>query len=215
VESIKSFITISLSAILAYFQPIHSVLEAITLLFVLNFIFGLFAGVIVNKEKFSFKKAFRCISEVSISLFILASVFFIGDHAGAKGRICSMMPCNRHTKQNGWFTASPAITKIPGYIRSDRYKFRTGFFGLLITIAFFSIIKSGKVKPVFLTILTLGLHSGFATLHVCVHLFFSVHRFLLLICKSMNLKILSQDVLRSRLTKIIVQKSTAAEGLSY
>ena len=136
-ESIKSFMAVSLSAILAYFQPIHSVLEAIALLFVLNFIFGLFAGVLVNREKFSFNKAFRCISEVFISLFILASVFFIKDPAGAKGRICSMVPCSRHTRQNGWFTTSPAIIKIPGYIRSDRYKFRTGFFGLLITIAFF------------------------------------------------------------------------------
>jgi hypothetical protein len=137
VESIKSFMAINLSAILAYFQPINSVLEAIALLFVLNFIFGLFAGVLVNREKFSFKKAFRCISEISISLFILASVFFIRDYAGAKRGICSMIPCNRHTRQNGWFTANPAIFKIPGYIRSDRCKFRTGSFGLLITIAFF------------------------------------------------------------------------------
>ena len=56
-ESIKSFITISLSAILAYFQPIHSVLEAIALLFVLNFIFGLFAGVLVNRAKIQFQQS--------------------------------------------------------------------------------------------------------------------------------------------------------------
>jgi len=84
-ESIKSFISISLAAMLAYFQPIHSVLSAISLLFVLNFLFGLMAGVIANREGFDFKKAFRCITEASVLLFILASVFYIGDHAGAKG----------------------------------------------------------------------------------------------------------------------------------
>ena len=56
-ESIKSFMAISLSAILAYFQPIHSVLEAIALLFVLNFIFGLFAGVLVNRAKIQFQQS--------------------------------------------------------------------------------------------------------------------------------------------------------------
>lgn len=84
-ESIKSFISVSLAAMLAYFQPIHSVLSAISLLFVLNFIFGLVAGLFANGERFDFKKAFRCITEASILLFILASAFYIGDHAGAKG----------------------------------------------------------------------------------------------------------------------------------
>lgn len=85
-ESIKSYIAISMAAILAYFQPIHSVLEAITLLFVINFLVGLMAGLFANRECFDFKKAFRCITEASVLLFILASVFFIGDHAGAKGQ---------------------------------------------------------------------------------------------------------------------------------
>jgi len=84
-ESLKSLIAVSLAAILAYFEPVHHVLTAILLLIALNFIFGLIAGIVANKETFSFKKAFACVREASVFLLVLATVFFIGDHLGARG----------------------------------------------------------------------------------------------------------------------------------
>jgi hypothetical protein len=84
-QSLKSFTVVSLAAILAYFEPVHNVLAAVLLLFALNFLFGLLAGIVVNGEKFSFRKAFVCIREVSVFLLILATVFFVGDHLGARG----------------------------------------------------------------------------------------------------------------------------------
>lgn len=84
-ESIKSLTAVSLAALLAYFEPVHNVLAAVLLLFALNFLFGLLADITANKEKFSFRKAFVCIREVSVFLLILASVFYVGDHLGARG----------------------------------------------------------------------------------------------------------------------------------
>jgi hypothetical protein len=83
-EKIKSFAVVSIAAILAYFEPIQSVLAAVTWLFVLNFLFGLLAGVIAQKESFNFRKAFVCVSEASVFLLILAVVFYIGDHIGVR-----------------------------------------------------------------------------------------------------------------------------------
>jgi len=83
-EKIKSFTTVSIAAILAYFEPIQDVLVAVTWLFILNFMFGLLAGVIAHKEQFNFRKAFVCVSEASVFLLLLAVVFYIGDHIGAR-----------------------------------------------------------------------------------------------------------------------------------
>jgi hypothetical protein len=83
-ESLKSFIAVSLAAILAYFEPVQQVLTAILLLVALNFIVGLVADLIANRKAFSFRKAFTCIRETSVFLLLLATVFFIGDHLQAK-----------------------------------------------------------------------------------------------------------------------------------
>jgi len=83
-EKIKVFAAVSISAILAYFEPIQNVLVSVSWLFVLNFLFGLLAGLVANKERFSFRKAFVCISEASVFLLILAVVFYIGDHIGVR-----------------------------------------------------------------------------------------------------------------------------------
>ena len=84
-QTTKSFIAVSLASILAYFQPIGSILTAILWLFLLNFIFGLVAGIVANKESFNFRKAFACVTEASVFLVILSAIFYIGDHLGARG----------------------------------------------------------------------------------------------------------------------------------
>jgi len=85
-ESIKIFAAISLAAIIAYFEPVHNILIAFVWIFAMNFLFGLVSGMVANKEKFNFRKAFKCFSEASVFFLILASVFFIGNQLGAKGQ---------------------------------------------------------------------------------------------------------------------------------
>jgi len=84
-QTTKSFIAVSLATILAYFEPIESILTAILWLFLLNFMFGLVAGIVSNKESFNFRKAFMCVTEASVFLVILSAIFYIGDHLGARG----------------------------------------------------------------------------------------------------------------------------------
>ena len=84
-QTSKSFIAVSIAAVLAYFRPIENLLMSVTLICIINFAFGLIAGVVVNREKFNFRKAFLCISETSVFLFVLSTVFFISDHITTTG----------------------------------------------------------------------------------------------------------------------------------
>ena len=78
-ESIRNFIGFSFAAIAAYFNPIQDILSAVFYILVINFIVGLFSGLLVNKEPFSFKKAFYCFIEALVFLSLIAVIFFIGD----------------------------------------------------------------------------------------------------------------------------------------
>lgn len=79
-DNIRGVLICSIAPIAAYFHPIQNVLSALLVLFTLNFIFGLLAGIIVNKETFQIKKAFMCGVEACVFFVIMASVFYVGDH---------------------------------------------------------------------------------------------------------------------------------------
>lgn len=78
-ENIKNVITISISAVLAYFQPIYSVLIVIMAILGSNFIFGLLSGIIADKENFDNKKAFYCFFEGMVLFGLIAFIYFIGE----------------------------------------------------------------------------------------------------------------------------------------
>lgn len=83
-DNIRGLIVCSLASLAAYFHPIQNVLIGIFWVFLLNFVFGLLAGLVRNKESFEFKKAFMCIIEACVFFVIIASVFFVGDYIGNK-----------------------------------------------------------------------------------------------------------------------------------
>lgn len=83
-DNIRGLIVCSLASLAAYFHPIQNVLIGIFWVFLLNFVFGLLAGLVRNKECFEFKKAFMCIIEACVFFVIIASVFFVGDYIGNK-----------------------------------------------------------------------------------------------------------------------------------
>ena len=80
--TIKSFLAMSIAAMLASFEPISNLLVSLTLLFVINFVAGLLAGLLAQRERFSFRKSLLCVTEMSVFLLILTCTFFIGDHVG-------------------------------------------------------------------------------------------------------------------------------------
>lgn len=89
--NLKSFIAISIAAIVAYFEPVHHLLIAILFLIALNFVAGFIADLTANKNSFSFKKAFTSIREALVFLLLLASIYFIGDHLQAKNEIMQVI----------------------------------------------------------------------------------------------------------------------------
>ena len=65
-EKIKEFIISVTLALLAFMKPIEPELKTLSLIFVLNFVFGYLSGMIANHEDFDIKKAGRCGLEAAV-----------------------------------------------------------------------------------------------------------------------------------------------------
>ena len=75
----KPLVVTVLSVILAYLAPVSSMVYAIFLLFLINCVAGLVAGVVVQKEGFSVKKFFHCLCETLVFFIIVVVVYVLGD----------------------------------------------------------------------------------------------------------------------------------------
>ena len=79
---IKSIISYLFVAVCAYLQPISGILEALVVIFTLNFLCGLISDRLAGNH-FEFKKAFRCIVEATIFCLLVCVVYFIGERSNA------------------------------------------------------------------------------------------------------------------------------------
>ena len=77
-ETIRQFLVTLMVAVVAFLKPIEGELSSLFLIFFLNFFFGYLTGSIANKEKFDFKKAFRCIGEATVFFILCLAVFLLG-----------------------------------------------------------------------------------------------------------------------------------------
>lgn len=79
------------ASIFGTIAPIHDILIACMLVFAINFVAGVSAGVFKQHEGFAFKKAFNCILEGMVISSLIAFVLIIGDkidnHEGAMSAI--------------------------------------------------------------------------------------------------------------------------------
>lgn len=79
---LKNLLIGLITSVTAYLNPISGDVKSLIALFVVNFMFGLLAGLLINNESFSFKKAFRCVLE-AMSFFVLVSaIYYIGEQKG-------------------------------------------------------------------------------------------------------------------------------------
>lgn len=78
-ESIRTFIVSIITGLAAYFSPIEGEFQVLFILFSVNFIAGLLAGILVDNDKFRFKKAFRCISELTCLMLFISAMYSIGE----------------------------------------------------------------------------------------------------------------------------------------
>lgn len=89
-DSIKTFIISLATGIVAYFSPIDNEIQILVILFALNFIAGVSAGLIAENDEFRFKKAFRCIAELTCVVVFISSMFSIGER---KGNVEATLQC--------------------------------------------------------------------------------------------------------------------------
>ena len=81
-DYIKNLIAALFTGLAAYLSPLSGELSSLLAVFLLNFFVGLLAGLIINKESWSFKKAFRCILEATAFLLLVCAIYYIGEHKG-------------------------------------------------------------------------------------------------------------------------------------
>lgn len=81
-EHVKELIVGGFISVMAYLSPIQGEVKSLLVLFLLNFVFGYLAGMLANKEGFSFKKAFSCVKEATIFFMLVCALWYIGDHKG-------------------------------------------------------------------------------------------------------------------------------------
>jgi len=67
------------TAMLVYFLPIKDLTIAIAIAFIVNFAFGIIAGILTQHESINFKKALYAFCEVAVYLVILTCMFTLGE----------------------------------------------------------------------------------------------------------------------------------------
>ncbi|MEG2856304.1 phage holin family protein [Bacteroides sp.] len=85
IEHFKTLFIGMLTGIWAYLNPVGGDIKSLIAVFVLNFLFGLFAGLLANNESFNLRKAFRCVIEAAAFFLLICAVYFAGDHKGNPG----------------------------------------------------------------------------------------------------------------------------------
>lgn len=81
-EYFKNLIIGLITGVAAYLNPISGEIKSLLAVFVINFLFGLLTALLINKESFSFKKAWRCIWEATVFFALVCFIYFIGEHKG-------------------------------------------------------------------------------------------------------------------------------------
>jgi hypothetical protein len=86
-ELFKRIITTVLAALLATLQSVHDAASLLLFLFAVNLLAGIVADVIMNRNRFCFKKFIWACCEFLIYMGIICSIFIVGhfqgDHAEA------------------------------------------------------------------------------------------------------------------------------------
>lgn len=84
-DSIKTLIVGLAVNLLAYFRPIGDEVFLLAMVFLINFMTGLVADIVINGNSFEFRKAWRCINEVTVFFGMALFIFMFGEKKGWPG----------------------------------------------------------------------------------------------------------------------------------
>jgi len=79
----KTIITVT-SAILAFMQPVENAIYLLLFLFLVNLVTGIFHDIIINRDRFHFKKFIWACVEFLIYVGIVCGIYIIGHFQGDK-----------------------------------------------------------------------------------------------------------------------------------
>lgn len=79
---IKNTLVTIASLLAAYLAPLTDVVFVIFYVFLINFVAGLIASIVVDDERFSVKKFFHCVIETMVYFVIVVSVYVVGEKMG-------------------------------------------------------------------------------------------------------------------------------------
>lgn len=85
-DNIKTTVVAVTMQMLAYFKPLDDELFILSMIFIVNFVSGLLNDLIVNNRNFSFRKAWRCVTEVTMFFFMCLVIFTFGEKKGWEDR---------------------------------------------------------------------------------------------------------------------------------
>lgn len=89
-QNIKNLTIGIITGIAAYLNPIAGDIVSMLAVFGLNFAFGLLAGLFACNETFSFRKAWKCVTEATVFFVLVCAVYFIGKQ---KNNLDGAMQC--------------------------------------------------------------------------------------------------------------------------
>lgn len=81
-NTIKTTIVAIIFEILAYFKPLGDEIFLLSMIFLVNFLAGLIADIVVNHDHFQFRKAWRCIVELTTFFAMVVFIFIFGEKKG-------------------------------------------------------------------------------------------------------------------------------------
>ena len=81
-ESIRTAVAAIAFELLAYFRPLGDEVFILAMVFVCNFFVGLITAICVEGDRFRFKKAWRCISEITVFFAMSLFIFCFGEKKG-------------------------------------------------------------------------------------------------------------------------------------
>lgn len=111
-DNIKTTVVAVTMQMLAYFKPLDDELFILWMIFIVNFMAGLINDLIVNNGSFSFKKAWRCVTEVSMFFFMCLVIFTFGEKKGWADR--STQAVSFLTYVITWFYSQNILRNLKG-----------------------------------------------------------------------------------------------------
>lgn len=78
-DSVRAVFLAILFELLAYLKPLGDEIFILAMVFIVNFVAGYITDIAVNKGRFQFKKAWRCVTEITVFFLMAVVVFTFGE----------------------------------------------------------------------------------------------------------------------------------------